>query len=170
MARPIGMGLNLGAGGRCIEGWTNVDRVPLPGIDVVHDLDRGPWPFEDECADQIDAKDVFEHLNDAILFVTECWRILRYGGDLTVITTHYGHPAAYTDPTHKRFPTPWTFDFWVPGTMYYKDHNAAYGGVAFQKVGYDQAPGDRGGVAAQRFKLRKVNTEFARMEALRHTG
>lgn len=43
----------------------NLDRVALPGIDVVHDLDVGPWPFEDGAASSIEAKDVFEHVNDS---------------------------------------------------------------------------------------------------------
>jgi hypothetical protein len=41
---------------------------------------------------------------------------------------------AFTDPTHKRFPTWNTFDYWIPGTVYYKEHNQAYGGgVAFKR-------------------------------------
>jgi len=166
--RPIGgLKLNLGAGFRSMEGWVNVDRVKLVGVDVVHDLDVGPWPWADESADEIEAKDVFEHLNDAILFVTECWRILRVGGELTVTTTHYDHPNAFTDPTHKRFPTRWTFDYWIPGTVFYHEHNAAYGGVAFQRVEYAQAAGSVGGVAAQRFKLAKITLAEAQDLALR---
>lgn len=164
---PLGAKLNLGAGGRCMEGWINLDRVWLPGIDVVHDLDRKPWPLADESVAEIEAKDVFEHLDDAVLFVTECWRILRVGGLLTVTTTHWSNVNAFTDPTHRRFPTKHTFDFWIPGTIFYREHNAAYGGVAFQPVEYHQAPADNGSVAAQRFKMRKMDLEAAKDAALR---
>jgi len=41
---------------------------------------------------------------------------------------------AFTDPTHRRFPTEHTFDYWIPGTVLFDEHNPAYGGVAFAKV------------------------------------
>ena len=125
--------LNLGAGSQILAGWTNVDRVALPGVTTVHDLDVGPWPFSDGIYDQIMAKDVFEHVADPILFMTECHRILRPGAGLFIHCPYYKGRDAYTDPTHKRFPTEHTFDFWIPGTLLYQRNNAAYGGVAFRR-------------------------------------
>lgn len=132
------MKLNLGAGARCFTGsdWVNVDRVPGPGIDVVHDLNVGPWPFDDFDATEIIAKDIFEHVDDAILFLSECHRVLGPYAALTLTTTHHQHISAFTDPTHKRFPTPHTLDYWIPGTVYYREHNAMYGGFAFARSGY----------------------------------
>lgn len=125
------MRLNLGAGGDRRDGWTGVDRAECPGADIVHDLDRGPWPFEDGSVERILAKDVFEHVDNPILFMTECWRILEYGGPLFLRTPHYKHRDAYTDPTHRRFPTEHTFDYWIPGRTLFELHNTAYGGVSF---------------------------------------
>ena len=126
------MRLNLGAGSYLLTGWVNLDRVKLPGIQVVHDLDAGPWPFESNSADQIVAKDVFEHVADPVLFMTECHRILRPGAGLFIHCPYYKGRDAYTDPTHKRFPTEHTFDFWIPGTTLFNANNAAYGGVSFR--------------------------------------
>lgn len=126
------MRLNLGCGTDLREGWVNVDRSAVPGVDVVHDLDRGPWPFQDGEADRILARDVFEHVNDPIMFMTECWRVLEPDGALFLKTPHWRHRDAYTDPTHRRYSTEATFDYWIPGTVLYHLHNAAYGGVAFQ--------------------------------------
>ena len=39
--------LDVGCGRDKIPGALGVDRVALPGVDVVHDLDSYPWPFED---------------------------------------------------------------------------------------------------------------------------
>lgn len=127
------MRLNLGAGSHILTGWINVDRVQMPGIDRVHDLNAGPWPFESRSADQIMAKDIFEHVDDPILFMTECHRILRPGAGLFIQCPYYKGRDAYTDPTHKRFPTEHTFDFWIPGTALYGANNRAYGGVAFER-------------------------------------
>lgn len=128
------MRLNLGAGSALLTGWINLDRVQLPGIDVVHDLDVGPWPFESSSMDQIVAKDVFEHVADPVLFMTECHRILRPGAGLFVQTPYYKGRDAYTDPTHRRFPTEHTFDYWIPGTVLHTANNAAYGAVSFTRM------------------------------------
>jgi predicted SAM-dependent methyltransferase len=46
--------LNLGSGGKPREGYLNIDKNPCaPRVDVVHDLDQYPWPFESEVADEI---------------------------------------------------------------------------------------------------------------------
>lgn len=127
------MRLNLGAGSALLTGWINLDRMPLPGIDVVHDLDAGPWPFDRNTVDQIVAKDVFEHVADPVLFMTECHRILRPGAGLFIHCPYYRGRDAFTDPTHKRFPTEHTFDFWIPGTVLFNANNAAYGGVSFTR-------------------------------------
>lgn len=127
------MRINLGAGSATLAGWVNVDRVSLPGVQCVHNLDIGPWPFVGDQADQILAKDIFEHVTDPILFMTECHRILKPGGALFILAPYYQGRDAYTDPTHKRFPTEHTFDYWIPGTALYNANNAAYGAVAFER-------------------------------------
>lgn len=128
------MRLNLGCGSVTREGWVNVDAVKLAGVDVVHDLDVAPWPWEDGSVTRIEAKDIFEHVDRPVLFMTECHRVLRPGGVLHVRTPHYSCVDAFTDPTHKRQCTEQTFDFWIPGTVHYRVNNAGYGGVAFDRV------------------------------------
>lgn len=126
--------LNLGAGGYQPPGYVHVDRAAVPGINVVHDLDAAPWPWLDSSVDEIMAKDVFEHVDDPVTFMTECHRVLRTGGTLRMQTPHWRSEQAFTDPTHKRFPTEFTWDYWIPGTILYEASNAAYGGVAFERV------------------------------------
>lgn len=127
------LNLHLGSGRIRIDGFTNVDIAPLPEVDVVHDLDVAPWPFADESVQEIRAFDIFEHVNNPITFMTEGHRVLVPGGSFLIRTTHWKSESAFTDPTHKRFCTPYTFDYWVPGTIYHEHHNAAYGGVDFIK-------------------------------------
>lgn len=128
------MRLNLGAGPRLMTNAINVDRVKLPGVDEVWDLDVTPWPWADNSAEAIHARDLFEHVADAVAFMTECHRILIEGCTLWIRTPciALGLGDAFTDPTHRRFPTWETFDYWIPGTQFYDEHNAAYGGVAYQ--------------------------------------
>ncbi len=126
------MWLNLGCGseGRT-SGVVNVDRVALPNVDIVHDLDVTPWPFESDAYDRIKAQDVFEHVDDPIGFMTECHRVLKPGGELLIKSPHFRHQDAFTDPTHRRFCTEHTWDYWINGTALFKLHNPAYGGVSY---------------------------------------
>ena len=129
------MRLNLGSGSQPVAGFVNVDIVPLPEVDVVHDLDVLPWPWAGGSVGEIVAQDVFEHVADPIRFMTEAHRVLRVGGALTLKSPHWRHQDAFTDPTHRRFCTEHTWDYWVQGTALYERHNAAYGGVAYTMTG-----------------------------------
>lgn len=126
------MRLNLGCGGQIKAGWTNVDISYQEGVDVQWDLDQAPWPFADEEASMIEAWDIFEHVKNPILFITECHRILQPYKYLHLHVPHYRSPDAFTDPTHRRFCTEHTFDYWIPGTHLFERHNAAYGNVSFE--------------------------------------
>ena len=131
------MKLNLGCGAMPMTGWVNVDMVGIEGVDVVHDLDSFPWPFEDESADAIRAYDVFEHVNDPLGFVAECWRVLAVGHHLIIHTSNWRTENSFTDPTHKRFCTPRTFDYWIRGTDYHARYGPVYSrGCDFELVDF----------------------------------
>lgn len=98
----------LGAGpkARKKEGVVNVDISPFPGIDVVHDLDKRPWPFADGEAFHVNAKHVLEHLERLPETMDEIHRILSPGGSLYIevpIVTTKNLDLAFADPTHRQF-------------------------------------------------------------------
>lgn len=118
--------LNVGCGAWIRDGWVNVDNVDLPGVDVIHDLDVQPWPFETGSVERIEAWQVFEHLWEPVGFMWEAWRVLQPGGVLFVATPHWQSRNAHTDPTHKRFCTEETFDYWCVGTHLHGQFGDAY--------------------------------------------
>lgn len=128
--------LNLGCGSRQMAGWVNVDCAEIPGVDVVHDLDVIPWPWGDASITEISGFDIFEHVNNPIGFMNQCGRILRPGGILNLHTNYWKSENAFTDPTHKRFCTEKSFDYWCQGTEFNERYGAAYAapGVLFEKV------------------------------------
>jgi hypothetical protein len=122
--------LNLACGSQPVAGWVNTDFVAQPGVDVAWDLDEIPWPWGDGSAGEIRAFDIFEHVSDPLGFMAECHRVLADAGTLFIHTSYWRSENSFTDPTHKRFCTERTFDYWIPGTAYHARYGAAYGGHA----------------------------------------
>jgi SAM-dependent methyltransferase len=94
--------IDLGCGLQKTPGAIGVDVVPLPGVDVVHDLTRVPYPLPDESADEIRLSHVIEHVADPLPILEEAWRIGRPGAIVRIRTPHYSGVYAWKDPTHKR--------------------------------------------------------------------
>lgn len=134
MARRVDTGVKVavGVGGKPRAGWVNVDQHPLPGVDVVHDLDVFPWPFEDGTCSQVLAEHVYEHVREPVGFVLEAWRVLEPGGVLTVTCPHWSSENAFTDPTHVRFVTDRTFDYWCDGEALNRDQGKPFLGDVFR--------------------------------------
>ena len=110
------MKINLGCGKDIKEGWINVDAIPLEGIDIVHNLNEFPYPFDDNSADYILMKHTLEHLDDVVGVMEECHRILKPGGKIEIIVPYYKHEGAFEDPTHKHFFTEHSMDYFIAGS------------------------------------------------------
>ncbi|MEM4714257.1 MAG: class I SAM-dependent methyltransferase [Candidatus Nanoarchaeia archaeon] len=52
-----------------------LDVIKLPGVDVVHDLEKTPLPFKDNEFDIVIANHVLEHVKNLISVIHEIWRI-----------------------------------------------------------------------------------------------
>ena len=94
--------IDAGCGENCQPGFVGMDKRKLKGVDVTHDLEVFPWPFEDGSAEVIKMSHVFEHIKPwlTIDLINECWRILKVGGKL-VISAPYGYSYRFIqDPTH----------------------------------------------------------------------
>jgi SAM-dependent methyltransferase len=77
------MRLNLGSHNKIVgDDWVNVDILPLDNVDLIHDLIKFPYPWEDNSVDEILMVEVLEHISfrktDEVL--KECRRILKEGG------------------------------------------------------------------------------------------
>jgi SAM-dependent methyltransferase len=113
------LNLNIGAGTDIRDGWINHDIVNLDGIDVVHNLNEYPWPWEDNSIDNIEILDVLEHLDNFVLAMEEIHRILMPNGIVLIRVPYWNHSCAYIDPTHKRGFHEQTFDFFDVNSKIY---------------------------------------------------
>jgi len=93
------------------EGWSklvtldfNADHRP----DVVHDLEKLPYPFADDTFDEIHAYEVLEHIGQQGDFraffaqFSELWRILKPDGVLAATCPSWRSMWAWGDPSHTR--------------------------------------------------------------------
>lgn len=95
--------LLLGCGKTRIPGAIGVDRTSIEGyVDVIHDLDAIPYPFESDSAREIHLYHVLEHLQDPLRKLEELHRILMPGGILFIRVPHYSSMGAFSDMTHVR--------------------------------------------------------------------
>jgi SAM-dependent methyltransferase len=112
--------INLGAGTDIRKNFINHDIAQLEGIDIVHDLNVYPWPWQDNSIDEFLALDVLEHLNDFLKNMEEIHRILKVDIKIFLKVPYWNASSAYIDPTHKRGFHELTFDFLDPSKEYCK--------------------------------------------------
>jgi len=135
--------LNVGCGPDIKPDWCNMDLVPLPGVNVVHNMMNTPWPFQDNSMITILASHVLEHVPHShetgrdgfIAIMEEIHRILKPNGILIVrIPHHLNRHALEIDPTHTRVIHPETWDYFSnkPNTLNWYS-NARFE-VVFQEV------------------------------------
>jgi len=87
-----------------------IDIEPESGVDVVHDLNKFPYPFKDNEFDEIVCFDVLEHLEDIPSVMKEIHRIGKPGAKVKIRSPHFSSPYASMDPTHLRGFSIFSFD------------------------------------------------------------
>jgi predicted SAM-dependent methyltransferase len=103
--------LDVGCGKYKLVGSVGLDVVPLQGVDVVHDLNKFPYPFDDDSFDRVRLSHVIEHIQSITKTMEEIHRILRPGGELEITTPHYTDASSWQDPTHVWHLNSRSFDF-----------------------------------------------------------
>src|SRR3989442_13498144 len=107
------MKLHLGCGTSKLAGFVGADISPLTGVDVLCDLETHPWPFKDSSVDECCLFNILEHLTDTVHAMEEIWRICTPGAIVRIIVPYYNSPGAFQDPTHVRFFTERTFEYFT---------------------------------------------------------
>jgi len=107
--------LNLGCGKDIKKGYINLDFMKQPGVDIVHNLNKFPWPFKDNEFDEVYASHVLEHVDDLIKTMEEIRRISKPEAKIKIRAPHFSCGVSYRDPTHKRLFSYFTFDYFEKG-------------------------------------------------------
>ncbi len=113
-----GIKLDLGGGGNPQPGFVNIDVRKLPEVDIVHDLEKLPWPLPDESVGFMIASHVLEHIDPAqgkfLKFMDECWRVMKPDAEFMIAVPYAGSAGFWQDPTHCNGITERTFAYFDP--------------------------------------------------------
>lgn len=94
--------VDIGCGTRKVRGAIGVDTLPVPGVDVVADINHG-LPFRESSVDVVYCYHILEHVDDFLGTMNEIWRVCRPGGLVFVKVPHAASTfVTWKDPTHRR--------------------------------------------------------------------
>jgi SAM-dependent methyltransferase len=101
--------LNLGCGYDYRAGWVNLDNCKTESFnpDVLHNLNKAPYPFKDNTFEYVLANNILEHLDSPLACLEELWRISKSGAIIDIKVPYFTSWTAWGDITHKR---PFTYN------------------------------------------------------------
>jgi SAM-dependent methyltransferase len=105
--------LDFGCGPAKQAGYLGTDLALLPGVDIVCDFEAPHLPFSDDSFGHVYASNTIEHISKIKPVMQEIHRVLRKGGTVFISVPYYRSAKAFQDPTHVRFFTINTFDYFV---------------------------------------------------------
>lgn len=98
---PYGLNIDLGCGTNKRPGFIGVDIRPLPGVDIVQDVEHdGLAYFKDNSVDHIHTADFIEHISSKTMMLNEIYRVLKPGGTCYIQVPSTDGRGAFQDPTH----------------------------------------------------------------------
>jgi len=95
--------LDIGCGRHKQAGFEGMDLFPLPGVDIMWDLEKTPWPIEDDAYDEVIAYHSLQQVREVIPAVCEIHRITKPGGLIRIRVPHAVSWNMWSDPMQKTF-------------------------------------------------------------------
>jgi ubiquinone/menaquinone biosynthesis C-methylase UbiE len=93
------------------------DQRPQPGVNVACNIES-PLPLQNECADLVYMSHVIEHVSNLVGLMEEVYRVCKPGAAVEIVVPYYTSRGAFRDPTHVRYITEDTFQYFEPPTDY----------------------------------------------------
>ena len=97
------MRLDIGCGKNKKPGYIGLDRVSMPGVDIVCNLEKEKIPIEDNSIDEVYSMHFMEHVTDLLVVMEEVWRVSKNNAKITIAVPYFTSVGAFRDPTHKQF-------------------------------------------------------------------
>ncbi len=117
--------LHLGCGKDHRKGYLNCDMSRAVNPDKIVDLEK-KLPFGDNSVEEIIINHTLEHIRSLIPLMEEIYRVCSNGAKVKIRVPYFAYPGAFQDPTHVRFFTLKTFNYFDP-----KDQFSYYSSAKF---------------------------------------
>jgi len=130
--------LDIGCGSSKKEGFTGVDILKFPGVDIVHDLNHFPYPFKDNEIDEVWMDQVLEHLDEPMKVVEELFRICKNESTITISVPYFRSYCATIDPTHKNFFGIFWFSYFDPNHVHCKRYQYSKARFLQKNIEFDR--------------------------------
>jgi predicted SAM-dependent methyltransferase len=112
--------IELGCGKNKKKGYIGIDCLPLAGVDIVTDLEKGLPFLPDNSVDIIYSKSLLEHIDNFEILMHEIWRVLKPTGKKILFVPHFSNPFYYSDYTHRRFFGLYSFEYFSKSQSRFK--------------------------------------------------
>jgi ubiquinone/menaquinone biosynthesis C-methylase UbiE len=129
--------LDLGCGKAKFAGAIGIDSNSNSDADIIHDLNKFPYPLLDNEFNIIKCIDILEHLEDVIKVIEEIWRIGKPGGEVIINVPFFSSPETHTDPTHKRGFAYRSFDYFIKDKPFFSKYNLSKATFRLREWEYD---------------------------------
>ena len=109
--------LDIGCGKNKVTGSIGVDFLPFSGVDVVHNLNEFPYPFQSDEFDEVHIKDTLCLLDNPVHVMEEIYRICKINGKVVVAQPYFRSVWNHVDPWIKNYGTAHSFAFYDPNDL-----------------------------------------------------
>jgi SAM-dependent methyltransferase len=113
-----------------------LDFSKLPDVDVVWNLEKTPYPFKSNQFDIVNASHVLEHIQNFLPLMIELNRITKRKGLIKIKVPFYSSWGQFNDPTHIRFFTPFSFDYFKDGNYFHETGGKVKFDVLFVRINF----------------------------------
>ncbi len=120
--------LHLGCGNKKAPEALGIDFNSKSQADIIHDLDKSPWPLESNTFERVICEHVLEHLSDLVCAMAEVHRVCKEGAIVEIVTPHFSSVNSWADPTHKHHFTLASFDYFS------EDRTLSFPDVNFETI------------------------------------
>lgn len=107
--------LNLGSGQLDIADSVSIDINSFSSPDIVHDLNKTPYPLKTDTFEEVYCLNILEHLEDLFPVMQEIHRVTKSGGKIIIESPHFSCVNAFCDPSHRHFFSIFSFDYFTGG-------------------------------------------------------
>jgi hypothetical protein len=110
--------IDLGCGPNKPESFVGVDRFPLPGVDLIGDM-NDELPLDSDSVDLLYASHSLEHARDLMHTMREIYRVCKHGAQVCIVAPYYEQKLNLANPYHicvfnEHTPRFWTNDPTAP--------------------------------------------------------